>query len=403
MVIRAFLTAIILLLTISASSPKRQSGPESIAQNNNVFAFDLYQRIKEKTDQNIFFSPFSISTALAMTYAGANGETANEMAKTMHFGPNEPDFHYAYGSYLNVLEDNAKGNIQLRIANRLWGEKTYKLRPDFIKLNKRAYDSPLQPMDFRTKPEACRLSINDWIAERTEQRIKDLLPEGTVTNDTRLVLTNAIYFKGDWLYQFKPKKTKEKKFTLADGGKVKAPFMHFEGAFDFYHGPNYKMIKLPYKGEKQSMVVVLPHADVSLAEVEEEINSSSFQQLTYGYKPDVELALPKFKITKPLSLNSYLQDMCIRIAFTDKADFSLMTESQDLMISDVIHKAFIEVNEEGTEAAAATAVVMVLTSTIAEEPKPETFVADHPFLFYIIDDQTQAILFMGRIMNPTSN
>ena len=403
MTVRPIVAAATFLITLAATSPTRQSGPESIALGNNMFAFDLYQRVAAKESGNLFFSPFSISTAMAVTYAGANGQTATEMAKTMRFGPNEPDFHYAYGSYLNALEDNAKGNIQLRIANRLWGEKTYKLRDDFVALNKRAYDSPLKPMDFIHSPDGSRTAINTWVADKTEQRIKDLIPEGMITTDTRLVLTNAIYFKGDWLYQFKPKKTKEKKFNLADGGTVKALFMHFDGAFDFHHAPKYKMIKLPYKGEKQSMVVVLPHENVSLEDVEKEINSSSFQQLNYGYKPEVELALPKFKTTQPLSLNSYLQDMGIQIAFTEKADFSLMTESQDLMISDVIHKAFIEVNEEGTEAAAATAVVMVLTSTNAAEPKPETFVADHPFLFYIIDDQTGAILFMGRIMNPAIN
>ena len=353
-----------------------------------------------KTNQNIFFSPFSISTALAMTYAGANGGTAAEMAKAMHFGANEPDFHYAYGSYLNALEDNAKGNIQLRIANRLWGEKSYKLKPDFVTLNKRAYDSPLQPMDFIGKPEKSRTTINNWVADKTEDRIKNLLSEGTISSDTRLVLTNAIYFKGDWLYQFKKKKTKTKKFYLTNGNKVNAPFMHFKGAFDFYRGTNYKMIKLPYKGGKQSMVVVLPHEDVSIAEVEKQINNSSFEQLNYNYKPEVELALPKFKITQPLSLNRYLQDLGINIAFTEQADFSNMTDGQSLMISDVIHKAFIEINEEGTEAAAATAVVMVITSTISQEIKPEEFKADRPFLFYIIDNQTQAILFMGRIMEP---
>ena len=402
MTIRPILAAATLLITLSATSPARQSGPESIARGNNMFAFDLYQRVAAKESGNLFFSPFSISTALAMTYAGANGQTASEMAKTMRFGPNEPDFHYAYGSYLNALEDNAKGNIQLRIANRLWGEKTYKLRDDFVALNKRAYDSPLKPMDFINSPDGSRTSINTWVADKTEQRIKDLIPEGIITTDTRLVLTNAIYFKADWLYQFKTKKTKEKKFTLADGEKIKVPFMHFKGAFDFYRNEKYKAIKLPYKGSKQSMVVVLPKEGVALSEIEHTIDLNMFMYLE-GYKPDVELALPKFKATLPLSLNGYLQEMGMQQAFTNAADFSKMSDGQALMISDVIHKAFIEVNEEGTEAAAATAVVMVLTSTNAPDPKPETFIADHPFLFYIIDDQTGAILFMGRIMNPAIN
>jgi serpin B len=388
-----------IFLMLLGNTPNQKHIPETIAQNNNLFAFDLYQRVAEKEDGNLFFSPFSISTALAMTYAGADAQTATEMAKTMHFGPNEPDFHYAYGSYLNVLEDNAKGNIQLRIANRLWGEKTYKLRDDFVALNKRAYDSPLKPMDFINNPVGSRTQINDWVADKTEQRIRDLLPEGVITTDTRLVLTNAIYFKADWLYQFKEKKTKEKKFYLANGEKTKVPFMHFEGAFDFYRNDKFKMIKLPYKGGKQSMVVVLPNEGVALADVESAIKPSMFSYLQ-GYKPDVELALPKFKATLPLLLNDYLIDMGMSQAFTNSANFSKMSDGQALMISDVIHKAFIEINEEGTEAAAATAVVTVITSTVQQEIKPETFIANHPFLFYIIDDETQAILFMGRIDEP---
>lgn len=389
-----------LMTTLGFVSENRMATEMEIAQNNNLFAFELYNKVAERTNDNIFFSPFSISTALAMTYAGADGQTAQEMAKALHFGPNQSDFHMAYGAYLNRLHQNAENNISLKVANRLWGEKTYPLESEFVKLNKRAYNAPLQPLDYINNPENSRITINDWVADRTEQRIKDLLPYGVITTDTRLVLTNAIYFKGDWMYKFNKKKTKEQKFYTTDTSSKKVPFMHFKGAFDFYHAPNYKMIKLPYKGEKHSMVVVLPNENIALSEIEKEINSNSFLPLQYGYKPNVELALPKFKITLPLNLNSYLQQMGMKIAFTEGADFSKMSKNNNLMISEVIHKAFIQVDEEGTEAAAATAVVMVLTSTIAEEPKPETFIADHPFLFYIVDDETHAILFMGRIMDP---
>ncbi len=396
------ISASLLVLLLAASSSKKQTDPKTIAYQNNQFALELYGEIIEKEDGNIFISPFSISTALAMTYAGADGQTATEMAKAMHFGPNEPEYHYAYGDYLKRLEKNADGNIELKIANRLWGEKSYPINPDFVRLNKKAYNSPLQGVDFINHPEESRQTINNWVADKTEQRIKDLLYPGTISSDTRLVLTNAIYFKGDWLYQFKKNKTKPKKFHLVDGSTMKTPFMHFEGAFNFYHDADYKMIKLPYKGYKHSMVVVLPNEGTPLATIEKKMNPNMFDMLGYGYKPDVELALPKFKLTQPLNLNSYLQNLGIKTAFTNAADFSKMADGQALMISDVVHKAFVEINEEGTEAAAATAVVTVITSTVQQEIKPETFIADRPFLFYIIDEETKAILFMGRIMKPVT-
>ena len=390
--------ASLVLLAAVPSNPSQNVN--DIAANNNVFAFDLYHQITTTQKGNIFFSPFSISTALAMTYAGANNTTAVEMQQTMHFGPNTDEFHSSYGAYLRQLDQNADGNIQLRIANRLWGEKSHTLKSSFLKLNKQAYDSPLIQVDFIKKPNESRIEINDWVADKTEQRIKNLIPEDAITTDTRLVLTNAIYFKGDWLYQFNTKKTKEQKFYLEDGTTKKTPFMNFEGAFNFYGNEQYKMIQLPYKGDKHSMVVVLPNEPEQLAEIEKTFSASNFALLDYDYKPEVILSLPKFKITIPLGLNGPLQEMGIHQAFTNHADFSNMTEQNNFMISDVIHKAFIEIDEEGTEAAAATAVVMVLTSTNVEMPKPEEFIANHPFLFYIIDNETKAILFMGRIMEP---
>jgi serpin B len=349
----------------------------------------------------VFFSPFSISTALAMTYAGADGSNAKEMASTMHFEPNTRNFHMAYGKYLSALEKSAKGNIQLRIANRLWGEKTYKLHDEFIDLNEEAYHSPLVKVDFIGSPDGSRVKINDWVAEKTEERIKDLIPSGAITTDTRLVLTNAIYFKGDWLYQFDKKDTRDKKFERADGSTIKTPFMHFEGALEYAETDLAKIIRLPYKGKKQSMVVVLPNKTEDLTKVEESMNANSFQYVMRSQRPEVVLALPKFKMTLPLSLNGYLQNLGMKEAFSYGADFSKMTPSNDLWISSVVHKAFIEIDEEGTEAAAATAVIMTVESLgPQDQPKAKEFIADHPFLFYIIDDETQAILFMGRVMEP---
>lgn len=389
----------IALITLAAI-PANQKVKE-IATNNNRFAFDLYQELIKNENGNIFFSPFSISTALAMTYAGADQNTANEMANTMHFDENIPSFHLNYGKYLNQLETNAKGNIQLRIANRLWGEKTYELKSSFIDLNKKAYDSPLQKVDFVHNYESSRVQINNWVEEKTEDRIKDLLPPGSITTDTRLVLTNAIYFKGDWLYQFKKGNTKPRKFYTSAKKSNETQFMNFKGGLNYFENDGYKMLRLPYKGNKQSMVLVLPNKVEDLNRIEKVQNPKMFNQVFWANKPEVIVSIPKFKLTQPLGLKNYLKQMGIQEAFTDGANFSKMTPSNDLYISDVVHKAFIEIDEKGTEAAAATAVVMQIESAMPSRPeKPKEFIADHPFLFYIIDNETKAILFMGRMMNP---
>ena len=394
------------ILTIAVAGMLLTSGtnnfrPEQIAAQNNAFAFDLYRQISDVKKGNLFISPFSISTALSMTYAGAAGGTAKEMQDALHFGGQDKAFHTSYGNYLQTLDNNAEGRIKLRIANRLWLEKTYPLSTAFIDLNKEAYDAPVEFMNFIEKPDSERQKINSWVANKTENKILDLIPGGAINTDTRLVLTNAIYFKGDWKYQFKEKKTKDRTFYMTETSKKKTPFMNMEGAFDFFENKQFKMIRLPYKGDKHSMVVVLPNHHGELREVEQSFSASDFDKVFRSYQPDVILSFPKFEMTLPLSLSSNLKALGMKSAFTDSGDFSGMTERNDLYISDVIHKAFIEVNEEGTEAAAATAVIMQIESVGPHEPpKPKEFIADHPFLFYIIDDETKAILFMGRMTEP---
>ena len=392
----------ILLLAASAFIPYHVS-VETISKNNNRFAFDMYKEVRKAQKGNIFFSPFSVSTALAMTYAGADGQTAEEMKNALYFLKNDPDFHFGYGSYMQALEKNAAGNIKLRIANRLWGEKSYKLHESFVKLNKEAYNSPLVKMNFKGNPDGSRQEINTWVEDKTEDKIKNLLVPGTISTDTRLVLTNAIYFKGDWKHKFDEKKTKKKKFNLADGKSVQADFMYYKGGLRYYENQLYKMIFLPYKGNRQSMVLVLPHKTENMEKVENQMSTEMLNMLISSGMPEVIVKLPKFKMTLGLGLNGVLESMGMHKAFANGADFSKMTPSNDLYISNVIHKAFIDVNEKGTEAAAATAVVMVAESVSNSlPPKPKEFIADHPFLFYIIDNQTQAILFMGRVMNPVA-
>lgn len=396
------LTISSIIIVLTAYSSFNGIEPQEIAGNNNVFTFDLYRVVANKEHGNIFFSPFSISTALAMTYAGADGETAKQMAKAMQFFPNNSDFHQAYGKYIQMLEKNAQGNIQLRIANKLWGEKSFKIESDFMKLNKLAYNSPLVMLDFINKPDACRKVINDWIAESTEQKILDLIPFGGITSSTKLVLTNAIYFKGDWLYKFDKARTKDRIFYLSDGSQKETSFMNSRQNLKFKQTNLYKAVLIPYKGNMQSMVIILPNYSSDLKKIEEDFRTENFLS-GLNKTADIILSIPKFNVTLPLNLNSYLSELGMKAAFQKNADFTKICKDSGFFISDVIHKVFIEIDENGTEAAAATAVVMKTVSvSMQPKPKPIKFIADHPFIFYIIDNQTSAILFMGKIVDPTT-
>lgn len=373
----------------------------TIAQGNNRFALELYGEIKEKEKGNIFYSPFSISSALAMTYAGSKGRTEKEMAAVLHFEPNSTEFHQAFGEYLACLSANAKDNIEFEIANRLWAEKTFKFRKEFIELVNASYGAGVENVDFVNDFENARIMINDWVALKTKERIKDLIPKGVLDANTRLVLVNAIYFKGDWQSAFDVKHTKVSTFYVEKGKDVEAQFMHQTGHFNYEVSSNCSMIRLPYKGDKQSMIVALPTSIDKLEATEDEIKSKDFKGLLKGSKSLVELTFPKFKMTMPLMLSKYLIELGMKDAFNVGADFSKMDSLNRLNISEVIHKAFIEVDEKGTEAAAATAVVMSVTTTASSPVRiPIVFKADHPFLYYIVDNETGAILFMGRMVQP---
>ncbi len=373
----------------------------NISHNNNLFAFDLYERISAVENGNIFFSPFSISTCLAMTYAGSDGNTAEEIGKVFRFLANDTHFHSLYSQYIKTIKDNAGDNIQLRIANRLWGEKQYKFLNTFIKLTETFYDAPMERLDFRYNPEQSRIFINEWIEKKTENKITELIPKGEIDGLTRLVLTNAIYFKGNWLIPFDTLLTKKRKFYINHNNAVEVDFMHSgDNKYFYYENKNYKMLKLFYSGSKQSMIIVLPHKNISISEIEKHINVDIlFENLLLMKNHEVNVALPLFEITQPLNLGNILKEMGMREAFSHNANFTKMSKTRDLYISSVVHKAFIEINEEGTEAAAATAVIMRLTS-VGPKAERKEFIADSPFLFYLIDDQTGAILFMGRVINP---
>ena len=385
------------------------AGPERVAmkdlvQGNNQFAVDLYGKARARPG-NLFFSPYSISTALAMTYAGAKGETALEMAKTLRFPVEGEAIHEAFAQLeAGINGGTEKRPFELSVANALWGQKDLSYRPEFLKLTETFYQAGMHPTDFAGDPEAARRMINAWVEDRTHDKIKDLLGSNVVRKDTDLILTNAIYFKGAWTVPFNKLATQDEDFTT-DGKPVRVPMMHVTGQFGYLDDSKagLQVLSLPYAGNTVSMVVLLPKKVDGLADLEASLSSSKLQDwLTKLSNQRVDVKLPRFKLEYGLELSDTLASMGMPRAFTRNADFSGMTTDRQLYISAVIHKAFADVNEEGTEAAAATAVTMKRALAMPKQQPPVVFRADHPFLFLIRDVPSGSILFMGRVTNPVS-
>jgi serpin B len=373
----------------------------AVVEGNNTFAVGLYSQLR-KQDGNLFFSPESISTAFAMAYAGARGATASEMANTLHFTVPPERLHPAMGQLLENLNAAHQG-YQLHVADALWAEKDYTFLEDFLKLTASDYGAGFNRVDFKGAPESVRSTINQWVEQKTENKIKDLLPSGAVSSATRLVLTNAIYFKGDWQTQFDKASTKEEDFHLSQAQTTKAPLMHLQGRFNYFGGGTFQVLDIPYKSRELSMIVFLPDDANGLSLLEQSFTAANVQKWLSQLQPlaKVILTLPKFKMTQQFELGGALSAMGMSQAFDrNAADFSGMTGKRDLWISAAIHKAFIDVNEEGTEAAAATGIVMRSMAMVREQP-PIIFRADHPFLFLIRDNRSGGILFMGRVTDPT--
>jgi serpin B len=380
----------------------------AVADANNRFAFDLYSKLakdQDYADSNIFFSPFSVSSALAITFEGARGKTADEIRSVFYF-PENDTMRRAGFSGLNAGINNADPGYSLRTANALWAEKTYPFLAEYVSTAERSYGAKATNLDFIGHPEDARVTINTWVEDRTENRIKDLIPAGVINPMTRLVITNAIYFKGDWVKQFDTNRTAEAEFRTASGKTVKVPMMQRtdeDAVYQYAENSELQMLSMPYEhttGKELSMVVLLPKAD-NLTATEASLNAgmlSALQQSATSRR--VMVYFPKYTLKTKYSLPKTLGAMGMPTAFTMNADFSGMDGTKNLFISDVIHQAFVDVNEEGTEAAAATAVVMRLAAApVNPEPVP-VFRADHPFIFFIRDNETGAILFMGRVVNP---
>jgi serine protease inhibitor len=371
-------------------------------KGNTTFAFELYQRLCGDPG-NLFFSPHSISLALAMTHAGAKNTTEKQMEQVLSFLP-QAKLHPA----LNKLDlelakrgQGAKGAdgspFRLNVVNATWGQRGYAFLPGYLDTLALNYGAGLRLLDFAEQPEPSRKTINGWVEQKTEQRIKDLIPSGTITNATRLVLTNAIYFNASWDKPFKPEMTKTEPFTTLAGAQVKVPMMNGSFGASYTRGTDFTAAALPYDGHELSMLIIVPEAG-KFDSFEKALTAAKLDQIIKGLAAaQLTIKLPRFGFTKPIKLAKTLTAMGMIDAFSGEADFSGIDGSRSLFISEVLHKAFVKVDENGTEAAAATAVVMPGSGP----PQPETLLADRPFIFLIRDHATGAVLFVGRVVDPS--
>ncbi len=376
----------------------------TLVVGNSAFAFDLYHALREEGG-NLFYSPYSISVALAMTFAGARAETERQMAETLHYRLSQEELHPA----LNALdlemasrEKDGEG-FRLNIANAIWGQSGYEFNPEFLDVLALNYGAGLRPLNFAEAPEESRTAINDWVAERTEERIKDLIPQGAIDWKTRLALTNAIYFNAAWHIPFQEGATRDRTFHLLDGAAVETPMMTQTASFGYLQGDGYQAIDLLYMGEEMSMTLLVPDEN-KFSQFEAALDAGSVGSILKNIRPErLDLTMPLFDFESQVSLKETLKAMGMQDAFSSTdADFSGMdgrkcTEDPAcLIVTDVFHKGFVSVDEEGTEASAATGVLMGPTSM------PPQVTIDRPFIFLIRDIETEAILFVGRVVDPST-
>ena len=403
--------------------------PEELAElmdGNSGFAFDLYHTLRENSDSNLFCSPYSISVALAMTYAGARGETERQMADTLRFLLPQDRLHPAFNSLdldLRSLTDLHQGEVEqgsqtvgisqggftLEFANAVWGQQDYMFLDTYLDMLARNYGAGVRPVDFKEQPEESRLIINEWVAEQTRDTIKDIIPPDAIKPDrTRLVLANAIYFKANWRHRFDESLTYVGQFHLVDGDAVDTPMMTMEESewFMYASGDGYQALELPYGDQRISMAIILPDLG-RFGEFESSLDAKVAGQILKDLeRTDVDLTMPKFEFESDLDLGDILKAMGMPDAFGRESDFSGMDgqkciarDDPCLFTSDVLHKSFVSVEEKGTEASAASVVVVERPVTRTART-PITVVVDRPFIFLIRDNQTGAMLFLGRVLDP---
>jgi serine protease inhibitor len=384
----------------------------SVVEGNTTFAFDIYAILRENKG-NLFFSPYSLSTALAMTYVGSRGNTKKQMSQVLHFPQNQSQLHPAFFNLQGQINasQNENDGVELRIANAIWSQKGYELMAAFKNALTNYYRTQSQPVDFEKATETARQTINQWVEAQTNDKIKELLKRGVINRLTRLVLVNAIYFKGDWAMPFDSNKTKTEPFWNTPKTSVDVSMMTQKNYFGYAESYGFQMLELPYATQKVnqtetsyddkslSMIVLLPRTRDGLKALENKLNptflADGIEQLHWQ---KVNVSIPKFKMNTGFELSKILSKLGMPDAFNEeKADFSGMDGTKELSLTSVIHQAFVEVNEKGTEAAAATAV---LVGTRGLPPPTPEFRADHPFIFFIRHNSSGSILFMGRVVNP---
>ena len=395
-------------------------GVREIVKANNQFAIELYSEISSNnSDRNIFFSPWSISNIMAMVYEGARGETAEEIQGVFHFPSDNSLRRSSYAKMLNIL-NKAHGKYTLKIANAIWLQKEYPFLDEYKDIIKRYYLGEVENLDFVNAPRDASSKINDWVSKNTNHKIRNIVSPGMFNEYTRIALTSAIYFKARWKHEFDKSDTKQEDFTLPSGLKVRVPMMRLKDEdlfFNYTESDGVQILELPYKGDKISMLVLLPRTEMDenlfrmlemrgiepqlsdLPQLESILSEEKLQEWRNKLRPErVSIHLPKFTFETSYSLHTYLKNMGMNLAFTwPGANFSGMDGTEMLYIDKVLHKAYVDVNEEGTEAAAITFGPMVAGAAI---PRYIEFRADHPFIFIIQERKTGAILFIGRVVDP---
>jgi len=385
--------------------PEPMQSTEAEKRENTAFALDLYHTIGKSTKGNIFFSPYSISSGLSMTLSGAAGTTARQMADMLYAPEDLQQYHHTRASRAAEISSIAKkGSVTLETANGLFPQKGYELSKTFVQELLTVYRSTLTPVDYRANTEKARNTINRWVEQRTRNTIRELIQPGILNTLSRLTLVNAIYFKGDWKKAFAESETTAADFYTDKRSTSTVSMMHQENTFPYTLSDSLQILELPYSGEDISMLVLLPEKNKGLAGLEADLTAEKLSLWTDSLKPQkVRVFLPKFTMSSTLRLDDSLKKLGMTDAFDPgTADFSPMTVNKDkLFIGAVVHKAFVDVNEAGTEASAATGVVVGLTSAVRAPTL--VFRADHPFLVLIRSNRSGSILFMGRVSEPDSD
>ncbi|HEX7320958.1 MAG TPA: serpin family protein [bacterium] len=407
-----FLMLIIFCIIISCKTKNKDAGADknksvpgsvsAVVDASNQFAFELYRKFNERSkDENIFYSPFSITVALTMAYEGARGQTAKEMQKVLHIPETADLRRIIFAKIINEINKKDR-KYKLSTANALWAQMDYKFLAEYLYTIDKYYGGKAANLDFERHCEESRDTINSWVEDQTNGKIKDLIPPGKIDASTKLVLTNAIYFKGTWVMQFDKKRTREGDFETSPVQKVMVPMMRLTGGnteLKYAETEDVQILEMPYEGKDLSMVIILPRGK-RLDEIEKSITLKKWSEWRSMLREkSVDVYIPKFKFDAKYYMNEFLKKMGMRSSFGEHADFSGMDGTQMLYIENVIHQAFVEVNEEGTEAAAATEVTMdYISDEIFEE-----FNANHPFIFAIQERNTGNILFLGRVSDPSKS